>query len=62
MPRPEWCSDDLDDTKDDPCPLCGATPSGKDPVRGVCQAWHNRPRPRPLVELILVRRDTGERV
>lgn len=62
MTRPDYCPDDMSEETDDPCPACGATVSGKDPVRGVCQARHNGPRPRPLVELILVRRDTGERV
>lgn len=42
-----------------PC-VCGATVSGNDPVRGVCQARYNRPRPVPLLSLELVHKDTGE--
>jgi hypothetical protein len=42
-----------------PC-ICGATVEGKDPVRGVCQARHNGPKPEPLVRIILVHRDTGK--
>lgn len=43
----------------DPCPLCGATVSGDDPRRGVCQY----PDPPPTdygIRLVLVDRDTGE--
>lgn len=45
----------------DPCPACGATVAGNDPVRGVCQALRGR-QPQPLVELVLVHRDTGQRL
>jgi len=37
-----------------PCPGCGATIEGNDPVRGVCQARHNRPAPRSLLDLVLI--------
>ena len=45
---------------EDPCPCCGATLSGNDPVRGVCQARYNRPRPTPLLEIVLIDRRTGK--
>lgn len=61
MTRPKWCPCDND--MPDPCPACGATISGNDSVRGVCQATTGRSKPKPyLPELILVYRDTGERV
>ena len=47
-----YCPDELDPDK--PCPACG------EPPEGACRAIYNRPEPRPLVELILVHRDTGE--
>ena len=64
MARPEYCMipDEGEPGCERPCPGCGATIEGNDPVRGVCQARHNGPSPTPLVELILVDRRTGERV
>ncbi len=63
MPRPDYCPDDLEDESLNlPCPACGAMPDGSDPTRGVCQARFNGPRPRPLVELILVDKATGQRI
>lgn len=56
MDRPEYC---LAISEDLPC-ACGATASGKDPVHGVCQARTNRPRPEPLLEFVLVHKDTNE--
>ncbi len=64
--RPEYCPPlDADDLvfpigPHRPCPACGATVEGKDPVRGVCQARHPYPRSEPLVRFILTDRDTGE--
>ena len=66
MPRPNYCPDlDADDLvfpigPHRPCPACGATIEGKDPVRGACQARFNGPRPRPLVQLVLIDKRTGE--
>lgn len=44
--RPDYCPDDLDETKD--CPACGEPPSG------ICRARFNRSKPKPLIEIILV--------
>lgn len=62
--RPDYCEADADDLAfpigpHRPC-VCGATVSGKDPVRGVCQARHNRPKPQPLVQIVLIDKETGE--
>ncbi len=51
--RPEYCGAH-DEALD--CPVCPATVSGNDIVRGVCQAIKSGPAPRPLVELVVVRR------
>ncbi len=56
--RPKYCEAPPEESGL-PC-ICGATVEGKDPVRGVCQALHNYPKPVPLVRLVLVHRDTGE--
>lgn len=56
MTRPDYCPD----TPGDPCEACGATLSGNDPVRGVCQARFNGPAPRPLLEFVLVDKRSGE--
>ena len=58
MARPEYC--EAEEDKD--CVACGATISGKDPVRGVCQARRNGPKPEPYLRIILTHRDTGEPV
>lgn len=58
MPRPDYCPC-VSETPD-PCPACGATVSGIDPVRGVCQARHNRTAPVPYLSLVLVHKDTNE--
>jgi hypothetical protein len=55
--RPNYCP--CEDETPDPCPACGATVSGKDPVRGVCQARYGR-EPKPDVLLVLTDRDTGK--
>lgn len=66
MARPDYCGVvDADDLAfpigpHRPCPACGATVEGKDPVRGVCQAQSPYPKPEPLVRLVLTHRDTGE--
>jgi hypothetical protein len=56
MPRPDFCPCEAETP--DQCPACGATVSGNDPVRGVCQAraW----RLRPSVQLVLIDKQTGE--
>lgn len=53
--RPEYCGAE-DETQD--CPVCPATISGNDVVRGVCQALKSGRAPRPLVELVVVRATT----
>jgi hypothetical protein len=58
MSRPEYCPCDND--LPDPCPACGATVKGNDPVHGLCQARTNRPEPKPYLRIILVDRDTGK--
>ncbi len=66
MIRPEYCPElDADDSvfpigPHRPCPACGATVSGNDPVRGVCQARKPGPKPQPLVLLVLIDKETGE--
>lgn len=62
MPRPEYCviPDEGQPEWDQPCPGCGATQDGNDPVRGVCQARHNGPPPRSLLDFVLVDKRTGE--
>lgn len=59
MKRIEYCPCDND--APDPCPACGATLSGDDPVRGICQAESLR-YPFENPKIILVHRDTGEPV
>lgn len=62
MVRPEYCeagSEGQDDYRN-PCPACGATASGDDPVKGVCQARRNGPPPRRFLGLVLQDKDTGE--
>lgn len=54
--RPQYC---LAVDEQTPC-ACGATVEGKDPVRGICQARRNYPAPTPLVELVLIDKDSGE--
>lgn len=58
-PRPQYCP--FENEIPDPCPACGATVSGDDPVSGVCQALSlSRPSNDPLVEIVLLNRHTGE--
>lgn len=56
MTRPEFCP--CFEEAPDPCPACGATVSGKDVVRGICQARKGYRR-EPDVVLVLTDRDTG---
>lgn len=56
MTRPEYCP--CHEEMPDPCPECGATVSGKDAVRGICQARNGYHR-QPLVELVLIDKKTG---
>jgi len=64
--RPDYCPDlDADDLvfpigPHRPCPACGATVNGKDPVRGVCQARYTTRRPPCPVQIVLIDKDTGE--
>jgi hypothetical protein len=62
MAYPEYCMipDEGQPGAEGPCPGCGATASGNDPVRGVCQARRSGYPPHPLVTLVLVDRRTGE--
>jgi hypothetical protein len=55
--RPKYCP--CENETPDPCPACGATVEGKDKVRGVCQALYGR-EPKPLVELILINKQTDQ--
>lgn len=55
--RPQFCP--VENETPDPCPACGATVSGNDPVHGVCQARKFKPRYRGI-EIILTDKDTGE--
>jgi len=48
MTRPKYCPCE---NQIDPCPACGATIEGNDPVRGVCQATHGI-EPSSLFELV----------
>lgn len=57
MPRLVYCP--CNDDKPDPCPACGATVSGNDPVRGICQALHGYRR-EPAIRLVLMDRTSGE--
>lgn len=58
-PRPDYCPDCL--SEDEVCPACGAKPWAIGP-EGVCRARFNGPAPRHPLEIILVHRDTGERI
>jgi len=57
MRRPEYCETD---ESQDPCKACGATLSGNDRAKGVCQARNPFPKPQPLLYLVLRDRDTGK--
>lgn len=56
--RPEYCP--CKEETPDPCPACGATVSGNDPVNGVCQARQMRSPPVPFLSLVLVDKNSGE--
>lgn len=58
MTRPDYCP--CEDELPDPCPACGATVKGDDPVRGVCQARRGAKPSDYRLSLILVHRDSGE--
>ncbi len=60
MSRPDYCPDMPDESLNLPCPACGAMPDGSDPTGGVCQARYPYPRPKPLVELVLIDKETNE--
>ena len=57
MPRIDFCPCEKEEPN--PCPACGATVSGNDPVRGVCQARYGFHRS-PGVQLVLIDKKTGE--
>lgn len=59
-PRPMYCP--CSDERQDPCPACGATVSGNDLVRGICQATHGATPSNYGISLILIDRKTGMRV
>lgn len=56
--RPEYCPCEND--MPDPCPACGATVEGNDPVYGICQARYPYGKPHPTVELVLIDKITGK--
>ena len=58
MKRPDYCPCEND--LPDPCPACGATIAGNDPVRGCCQARHNCYPPRSLLDFVLIDKGSGE--
>lgn len=58
MTRPRYCPCENDTP--DPCPACGASVNGSDPVRGVCQAREARPAPKSLVQLVLIDKQSGK--
>lgn len=60
MARPEYCP--VEDGSPNPCPACGATEEGNDPVRGVCQARRPYPPPVDYIRVVLVDRLTGKEV
>lgn len=57
-PAPMYCP--CQDDEPATCPACGATVSGNDPFEGRCQARHQGPEPRALVNLVLIDKRTGE--
>lgn len=56
---PEFCP--CEHGKPDPCPACGATVKGDDPVHGLCQARKQRPIDYGL-RLVVTDRDTGKEI
>jgi hypothetical protein len=59
--RPEYCP--CQEETPDPCPACGATVSGDDPVNGVCQARQCRPPPDDYgLKLVLIDKATGREI
>lgn len=58
-PAPLYCPDGL--REDEICPACGADPRPAVP-HNYCRARRSGPAPRKLLELILVHKDTGERI
>lgn len=56
-PKPLYCP--CKEDSPDPCPACGATASGDDPVHGVCQAIRGYRAPED-VQLVLINKKTGE--
>lgn len=58
--RPLYCP--CEDETPDPCPACGATIKGDDPVNGVCQALRGAPPTDYGLRLVLIDRNTGKEV
>jgi len=56
--RPQYCEAPPEESGV-PC-ICGATVEGNDPVRGVCQARFNGPKPQPLIQIVLIDKVSGE--
>ena len=55
--RPIYCP--CREESPDPCPACGATVAGNDPVRGICQATHGYSPIDYGIRLILIDRNSG---
>lgn len=54
---PDYCPDDL--TEDEDCWACGASPL-PNVEHNVCLARNPGPCPQPLVQIVLIDRNTGE--
>ncbi len=59
MTRPDYCP--CENEQMTPCPACGATIEGKDPVRGVCQARYGGRDPSKGGDLFFVLEDKASR-
>jgi hypothetical protein len=59
--RPEYCMipDEPLPGSEGPCRGCGATASGNDPVRGMCQARNTGYPPVALLDIVLIDKRTG---
>lgn len=56
--HPRYCP--VENEIPDPCPACGATVEGNDPVRGVCQARSMAGPPKPHIEVYVYDRFASE--
>ena len=58
---PEFCP--CESESPEPCPACGATIDGKDPVRGICQATRGKkPDTSHLPRFIVIEKNPGIKV